>query len=106
MATDRRLLFRPATWLNRTPIPGWCAALNDVPWIAVASSFAGTYSTYHADMADGTKPREPWIDPNPQPGDFDTELDRARPNQIEIHEGNPDAKLSIIVSVEGDDAKR
>jgi hypothetical protein len=42
-------------------------------------------------------------DPDPQPGDFDAELDLA---QIEIHEGNPDAKLSILVSVEGDDAKR
>ena len=30
----------------------------------------------------------------------------ARSDQIEIHEGNPDAKLSILVSVEGDDAKR
>jgi len=50
--------------------------------------------------------REPWIDADPQPGDFDAELDRARPDQIEIHEGNPDAKLSILVSIEGDDAKR
>jgi hypothetical protein len=50
--------------------------------------------------------KEPWNDPDPQPGDFDTELDRARPDQIEIREGNPDAKLSILVSVEGDDAKR
>ena len=50
--------------------------------------------------------KDPWTDPDPQPGDFDAELDRVRPNQIEIHEGNPDAKLSILVSVEGDDAKR
>jgi hypothetical protein len=49
--------------------------------------------------------KDPWTDPDPQPGDFDAELDRARP-QIEIHEGNPNAKLSILVSVEGDDAKR
>jgi hypothetical protein len=49
---------------------------------------------------------QPWTDPDPQPGDFDAELDRARPDQIELHEGNPDAKLSILVSVEGDDAKR
>ena len=48
----------------------------------------------------------PWTDPDPQPGDFDAELDRARPDQIEIHEGDPDAKLSIMVNVEGDDAKR
>jgi len=50
--------------------------------------------------------KDPWTDPDPQPGDFDAELDRAHPAQIEIHDGNPDAKLSILVSVEGDDAKR
>lgn len=33
--------------------------------------------------------KDPWKDPDPQPGDFDTELDHT---QIEVHEGNPDAK--------------
>jgi len=28
------------------------------------------------------------------------------PDQLEVHEGNPDATLRILVSVEGDDAKR
>jgi hypothetical protein len=51
-------------------------------------------------------PKDPWTDPDPQPGDFDAELDRARSDEIEMHEGNFDAKLSILVSVEGDDAKR
>jgi hypothetical protein len=37
--------------------------------------------------------KDPWKDPDPQPGDFDAELDHAK---IEIHEGNPDAKLSIL----------
>jgi len=37
----------------------------------------------------------PWKDPDPQPGDFDTELDQA---QVEIHEANPDAEVSILVS--------
>jgi hypothetical protein len=36
--------------------------------------------------------KDPWKDPDPQPGDFDAELDQA---QVEIHEGNPDAELSI-----------
>jgi hypothetical protein len=49
---------------------------------------------------------DPWTDPDPQPGDFDTELDHAGPDQIEIREGDPDAKLSILVSIEGDDARR
>lgn len=51
-------------------------------------------------------PKDPWTNPDPQPGDFDAELNRARPDQIEMHKGHPDAKLSILVSVEGDDAKR
>lgn len=50
--------------------------------------------------------KDPWADPDPQPGDFDAELDLAQPDQIEIHEGNPDARLTILVSVAGDDAKR
>ena len=50
--------------------------------------------------------KDPWSSPDPQPGDFDAELDRAGSQRIEIHEGNPDAKLSILVSVDGDDAKR
>jgi hypothetical protein len=50
--------------------------------------------------------KDPWTDPDPQPGDFDAQLDRARPGQIEMHEGIPGAKLSILVSVEGDDVKR
>jgi hypothetical protein len=48
-------------------------------------------------------PKEPWADPDPQPGDFDSELDSARPGQIQMHEGDPDAKLSIIAS-KGDEA--
>lgn len=50
--------------------------------------------------------KEPWTNADPQPGDFDAGLDRAHPDQIEMHEGNPDAKLSILDSVEGKDAKR
>jgi hypothetical protein len=50
--------------------------------------------------------RDPWTDPDPQPGDFDAALDRPQPDQIEFHEGNPDARLTILVSIEGDDAKR
>ena len=50
--------------------------------------------------------RDPWTEPDPQPGDFDAGLDRARPDQIKIHQGDAGAKLSILVSVEGDDAKR
>lgn len=48
--------------------------------------------------------KDPWTDPDPQPGDFDAELDRARSDQIEMHEGNPDARLSIHPSTEGGDS--
>ncbi len=48
-------------------------------------------------------PKEPWTDPDPQPGDFDSELDSAHPGQVQVHEGDPEAKLSIIAS-EGEEA--
>lgn len=50
--------------------------------------------------------KDPWTDPDPQPGDFDVDLATVKSGDIEIHEGNPDAKLRILVSVEGEDAKR
>jgi hypothetical protein len=37
--------------------------------------------------------KNPWIDDDPQPEDFDTELEHAHAEQIEIHEGNPNATL-------------
>ena len=50
--------------------------------------------------------KDPWTDRDPQPGDFDAELERVDASQVEVHEGNPDARLTILVSVEGDDAER
>jgi hypothetical protein len=47
-----------------------------------------------------------WTNNDPQPGDFDAELELIDPRYVEIHEGNPDAKLTIIVGVEDDDALR
>jgi hypothetical protein len=49
----------------------------------------------HAEMSDAEKPKDPWSDPDPQPGDFDAELDGAKPEQIEIHDGDPAAKLTM-----------
>ena len=43
---------------------------------------------------------DPWKDPDPQPGDFDFELDCAQPEQIELHEGNPKAALVMVPSVD------
>lgn len=40
--------------------------------------------------------RDPWTDPDPQPGDFDAELAAMDPEDVEFHEGNPDAKVRVI----------
>jgi hypothetical protein len=43
--------------------------------------------------------RDPWTDPDPQPGDFDeflASIDPRDPRYVEVHEGNPDVKLTII----------
>jgi len=38
----------------------------------------------------------PWTDLDPQPGDFDAELDAAQPGQVEMHPGNADAQLRTL----------
>lgn len=50
--------------------------------------------------------KDPWTDADPQPGDFDPELATIDHRYVEVHGGDPDAKLRILVSVEGEDAKR
>ena len=50
--------------------------------------------------------KDPWTDPDPQPGDFDADLAAIDPRYVEVHEGNPNAKLTIVVGVEDEDAKR
>jgi hypothetical protein len=49
--------------------------------------------------------RDPWTDPDPQPGDFDAELAAISPREIETHVGNSDAKLAIVVGAEDEDAE-
>jgi hypothetical protein len=49
---------------------------------------------------------DPWTAPDPQPGDFDADLSELDPHDIERHVGNPDAKVRILLSVEGEDAER
>ena len=48
----------------------------------------------------------PWTDPDPQPGDFDAELAKLDPSSVDLAEGNPEAKLIVLVGVEGEDAER
>jgi hypothetical protein len=44
--------------------------------------------------------RSPWTDPDPQPGDFDADLDSISPRDLERRPGNPDAKATVIASAE------
>lgn len=50
--------------------------------------------------------KDPWTDPDPQPGDFDAELAAIDPRDVQVVEAGSDAKVRIVVIVEGDDAKR
>jgi hypothetical protein len=49
--------------------------------------------------------RNPWTDPDPQPGDFDAALAAVGPREIEVHVGNPEAKLTIVVGAEDENAE-
>jgi hypothetical protein len=49
---------------------------------------------------------DPWTDSDPKPGDFDADLTKLDPRYVEGHKGVPDAKLIVLVGVEGEDAKR
>jgi hypothetical protein len=51
-------------------------------------------------------PKDPWTDPDPQPGDFDAVLGLLDEDAVELHEGDPSARLRVLVSVEGEDATR
>jgi hypothetical protein len=46
--------------------------------------------------------RDPWTDPDPQPGDLDEYLATLGPDDFEHHEGNPDAKVLHITEEEAD----
>jgi hypothetical protein len=50
--------------------------------------------------------RDPWTDPDPQPGDLDAELERLDDSAFEYHEGDPSASFGLMVVVEGEDASR
>ena len=47
-----------------------------------------------------------WTDPDPKPGDFDADLTKLDPRYVEDREGDPDAKLIVLIGVEGEDTKR
>lgn len=49
---------------------------------------------------------DPWTNDDPQPGDFDAVLESIDSELVESHDGNPNAVVRVLVSVEGDDARR
>jgi hypothetical protein len=50
--------------------------------------------------------RDPWTDPEPQPGDLDAELELLDDSAFEYDEGDPSASFGLMVVVEGEDASR
>jgi nucleotide-binding universal stress UspA family protein len=50
--------------------------------------------------------KDPWTDADPQHGNFDAELALLDASMAERHAGNPDARLRVLVSVDGADAAR
>ena len=50
--------------------------------------------------------KNPWTDPDPQPGDFDTDLAAIDPRYVEVLPGNPNAKVTIVVGIEDEDAEQ
>jgi hypothetical protein len=49
--------------------------------------------------------KDPWTDSDPQPGDFDAEVEAADPRDIQVV-GGGGAKVTLVVSVEGEDVER
>ncbi len=49
---------------------------------------------------------EPWEHLEPQPGDFDVDLATIDARFVDAHRGDPNATVRIVVSIEGEDAKR
>lgn len=50
--------------------------------------------------------KEPWSDPDPQPGDFDVDVLAMSPCDIQTVEPGSGGRITIVVNVQGDDAIR
>ncbi len=48
----------------------------------------------------------PWTGLEPQPGDFDGDLNTIDSRYVKSHRADPNARVRIVVSIEGEDAKR
>jgi hypothetical protein len=49
--------------------------------------------------------KDPWADLDPQPGDFDAELAAIDPGDVQVVESGSGAKVTIVASVEDEDAE-
>ena len=49
---------------------------------------------------------DPWTAEDPQPGSFDALLARIDSEYVERYRGDPTATLRILISLEGEDARR
>jgi hypothetical protein len=49
---------------------------------------------------------DPWTNRDPEPGDFDADLATIDPRFVEVHDGDSDVTLRIVLSIEGADAER
>jgi hypothetical protein len=49
--------------------------------------------------------KDPWADPDPQPGDFDAELVAIDPRDVQIVEAGSGPKVTIVLGVEDEDAE-
>jgi hypothetical protein len=50
--------------------------------------------------------KDPWTDPDPQPGDFDADLAAIDSRYVEVLPANPDARVTIVVGIEDEDAEQ
>ena len=46
--------------------------------------------------------KDPWADPDPQPGDLDAYLETVGDEFVDTYEGDPTATLRMVDTVEGD----
>ena len=50
--------------------------------------------------------KNPWTDPDPQPGDFDAEIEAMGPRDIQVVEAGNGAKVTVVVNISGEEAAR
>jgi hypothetical protein len=50
--------------------------------------------------------KDPWKDPDPQPGDFDEYLAEVDPREVEYLDGTPGGKLIVIDESEADELRK